>query len=341
VILVLGGAGYVGSVLVPGLLAQGYSVRVFDRNYFNSIGKFSAEYVLGDMREIPDDVFRDVDAVINLGGLSNDPTAEYNPIANKEMNTVATLSSAKQALAKGVLRYIFSSSCSVYYRDIAEADDSDILLNEDTPINPQAAYSKSKFEAERGLLDLAEKHKEFCPVILRKGTIFGWSPRMRYDLVVNTFVKDAFKNGKITVHNGGEMWRPMLEVNDAVRAYIACVQAKAPKVRSQIFNVAYKNFRVSEIALRTVEALKKEGIQVDIGIQNSLSGNRSYRVSTEKARTILGITPSVSIGDSVSNIIKNIRDHKIDNWDDPVYFNIKWMKVLEHAATTLINGKVF
>ena len=342
-ILVLGGAGYVGSVLVEALLDHGYPVRVYDREYYNADdSKFSkkAEYVWGDVRDINASVFQGVDAIINLSGLSNDPTAEYQPDANKQMNTVATIKSAKQAMDKGIMRYIFASSCSVYYRDII-TDSDDILCHEDMSINPQAAYSKSKYEAELGLLALADKWKGFCPVILRKGTIFGWSPRMRYDLVVNTFVKDALKTGKITINNGGELWRPMLEINDAARAYIACLQAKAPKVRGQIFNVAYKNLRVSEIALRTVDALKKLGISVDIEIQNSLGSARSYRVSTNKAYNILGISPSISIGDSVANMVSNIKTEKYTDFDNPVYYNIRWMKTLEHASRVLIDGEVF
>jgi nucleoside-diphosphate-sugar epimerase len=344
VILVLGGAGYVGSVLVEALLDQGYSVRVYDREYYNvDDSKFSkkADYVWGDVRDIHPETFNDIDAVINLSGLSNDPTAEYNPEANKEMNTEATISSAKQAIGLGIMRYVFASSCSVYYRDISGTDADDVILDENSSIQPKAAYSKSKYEAEQGLIQLSNTNKGFCPVILRKGTIFGWSPRMRYDLVVNTFVKDALKTGKVNIHNGGEMWRPMLEINDAARAYIACLQAKAPKVRGQIFNVAYKNFRVSEIALRTVEALKKLDINVEIEIQNSLGSVRSYRVSLEKAHSVLGITPSVTIGESVANMVTNIKDEKYTDWDNPIYANIKWMKTLEHAERIMINGKVF
>lgn len=342
-ILVLGGAGYVGSVLVEALLDQGYSVRVYDREYYNvDVSKFSpkADYVWGDVRDIHPENFNDVDAVINLSGLSNDPTAEYQPEANKEMNTEATITSAKKAMEFGVMRYIFASSCSVYYKDII-SDSDDILCSENMPINPKAAYSKSKYEAERGLLDLARMHKVFCPIILRKGTIFGWSPRMRYDLVVNTFVKDALKTGKITVNNGGEMWRPMLEINDAARAYIACLQAKTTKVRGEIFNVAYKNFRVSEIALRTVEALRNIGIKVDIQMPNSLGSVRSYRVSTDKARNVLGITPSISINDSVASMVRNIQTENYTDFDNPVYYNIRWMKTLEHASRVLLDGEVF
>ena len=164
---------------------------------------------------------------------------------------------------------------------------------------------------------------------------------MRYDLVVNTFVKDALKTGKITIHNGGEMWRPMLEINDAARAYIACLQAKAPKVRGQVFNIAYKNFRVSEIALRTADALKKMGINVEIEIQQSLGSIRSYRTSLEKARNVLGISPSITIGESVANMVLNIKAEKYTDFDNPIYYNIRYLKVLEHASRVILNGEVF
>src|SRR5262249_55307315 len=145
------------------------------------------------------------------GGLSNDPTAEYNPKANYEMNTAATEKLAQLCVEMGVKRYVFASSASIY--DVGEGNDSkDVLLDETADVDPTAAYSRSKFEAERILLGMVSG--DFCPVILRKGTIFGFSPRMRYDLVVNTFVSGALSKGHLTIHFGGEMWRPMVDIRD-------------------------------------------------------------------------------------------------------------------------------
>src|SRR5262249_11024402 len=154
---------------------------------------------------------------------------------------------AETCLQRGVRRYLFASSCSIYDRGVS-IDGQDVIQDETFEVDPRAAYSASKHAAEKGLLEMAGDR--FCPVILRKGTIFGFSPRMRYDLVVNTFVKDAMKKGHITLHYGGEMWRPLVDVHDVARAYIACLRAEEDKVAGQIFNLAYRNFRISELALR-------------------------------------------------------------------------------------------
>src|SRR4051794_13009808 len=212
-VLVVGGAGYVGSVLVPELLERGYAVKVFDRMYYGEQGlKDVADRIqleVGDMRVMHPSVLDDVDAVINLGGLSNDPTAEYNPKANYEMNTGATEALAVLCKKAGVERYVFASSASIY--DVGEGNDTrDVMLDETSEVDPKAAYSRSKYEAERVLLKMTDD--KFCPVLLRKGTVFGFSPRMRFDLVVNTFVMGAMSKGALTLHYGGEMWRPLVDV---------------------------------------------------------------------------------------------------------------------------------
>ena len=191
-ILIVGGAGYVGSILTRELLERGYAVKIFDRLFFGTVGiddiKEKVELIIGDIRHVSSAILDDVEAVINVSGLSNDPTAEYNPEANYEMNTVATAKLAQLCKQKGIRKFIFASSASVY--DVGETnEDKDIILDEASVVSPKAAYSRSKFEAEKLILALQDQN--FCPVILRKGTIYGFSPRMRYDLVVNTFVKDA------------------------------------------------------------------------------------------------------------------------------------------------------
>src|SRR5262245_6718862 len=156
------------------------------------------------MRAVPPTVLEGVDAVVNVGGLSNDPTAEYNPRANHEMNTVATTALARLCRARGVRRYVPASSCTIYDCGVLDAG-ADVLQDETSAVAPRAPYSVSKYEAERAIL--AMMGDGFCPVILRKGTVYGYSPRMRYDLVVNTFVRDALARGRLTLHHGGEMWR--------------------------------------------------------------------------------------------------------------------------------------
>jgi nucleoside-diphosphate-sugar epimerase len=342
-VLIIGGAGYVGSVLTEELLERGYSVKIFERFYFGEAGlgnvRDRVEIVRGDMRTMPASVLEDIGAVVNLGGLSNDPTAEYNPKANYEMNTLATKLSAELCKAAGVKRYILASSCSLYDVGVKE-EEKDVVIDETTPIAPKAAYSSSKFEAEKILLGL--KDKAFAPVILRKATIFGYSPRMRFDLVVNTFVKDAMTKGFLTPYFGGEMWRPLVDIRDAAKAYIACIEADDAVVAGEIFNVVFRNFRISEVALRVRSALRECGVDVDIRPDYRYKGVRSYRVSGEKIKERLGISPELSIEASVADMVERIRAHGPVNFDDPIFYNIDWMKTLEKADGIIkITGRIF
>lgn len=342
-VLVVGGAGYVGSVLCQELLERGWAVRVLDRLYYGDDGlkaiRDRVELVVDDMRAVDESVLDDIEAVVNIGGLSNDPTAEYNPTANYQMNTEATRSLAELCRARGLQRYVFGSTCSVYDTGVG-ADERDVLLDEEAEVRPRAAYASSKFEAERALLEMAGD--SFCPVILRKGTIYGFSPRMRYDLVVNTFVKDALDKGVITVHYGGEMWRPLIDIRDAARAYIACLEAEGSLVRGQVFNVAYRNFRISELALRVREALRGIGIPVEVRPDYTYRGVRSYRVRSDKIQGTLGFRALVSVEESVKDMVERIRQHGYTDFDNPRYFNIRWMKALEEAERVIrVTGSIF
>ncbi|MEK6868116.1 MAG: SDR family oxidoreductase [Nanoarchaeota archaeon] len=342
-ILVVGGAGYVGAVLIREMLERGYAIKVLDRLFYGTVGlddiKDKVELIVGDIRSFNPNILDDVEAVINLSGLSNDPTAEYNPEANYEMNTVATAKLAQICKQKGVRRFIFASSCSIY--DVGETnEDKDIIFDETAPVAPKAAYSRSKYEAEKLLLAMQDEN--FSPVILRKGTVYGFSPRMRYDLVVNTFLKDALTKGKISLYFGGEMWRPLVEVRDVAKAYITCLQAEEEKVRGQIFNVTYKNFRISELALHVQKALSASNIPVEIVPNYAYKGVRNYRVSGKKMQNLLNFTPTISVEESVKHMLENIRLQKYDDFDNPRYYNIKWLQMLEEADKIIkVTGSVF
>lgn len=342
-ILVVGGAGYLGCVLVEELLARGYAVTVFDRLFFGDRGlqpvRDRIRLVAGDMRKPPATVFENVAALINLGGLSNDPTAEYNPEANYQMNTVATRTLAEMAKRCGVKRYIYASSCSVY--DIGVIDeDRDVLLTEEAEVQPKAAYGISKLAGERGLLDLMDEN--FSPVILRMGTLFGFSPRMRFDLVVNTFVKDALLKGYLTLHYAGQMWRPLCDVRDAARAYVVALEAPDRVVKGQVFNVVAGNFRISELALRVRDGLARCGVQADLKCQFEYTGIRNYRVSGKKALTLLNFKPEITVQESVQHMVEKIREHGYLDFDNDRYYNIRWMKTLEEAKRIIdLTGFIF
>jgi len=337
----VGGAGYVGSMLVRELLNKGYAVRIFDKFYYGVRGikdiEDRLEVIHGDMRNIDPSILKGVNAVVNVGGLSNDPTAEYNPRANYEMNVVATKNLARVSKERGIKRFVFASSCSIY--DLGFRGE-DVVQDEETKVSPKAVYSRSKYDAEKVLLEMAGD--DFCPVILRKGTIFGFSYRMRYDLVVNTFVKDALTKRKITIFRGGEMWRPLVDISDTVRAYLVCLEASEDKVKSQIFNVSYDNYRISELAYRVREALEDIGIKIEIEVDYAPLNVRSYRVSTKKIESALGFHATSSVENSVKNMVRMINKCNYTDFLNPRYYNIQWMTLLEVVEKILkISGSIF
>jgi nucleoside-diphosphate-sugar epimerase len=342
-VLVVGGAGYLGCVLVEELLERGYDVTVFDRLFFGAIGiqKFRDRIRLltGDIRCTSPAILENVGAVINLGGLSNDPTAEYNPEANHQMNTVATRTLAEMAKKQGVKRYILASSCSIY--DIGVVDEErDVLLNEESDVAPRAAYATSKLAGERELFSLLDAN--FSPVALRMGTLFGFSPRMRYDLVVNTFVKDSLLKGHMNLHYGGQMWRPLVDVRDAARAYLLALEAPEEIVAGQIYNIINENYRISELALRVREGLRQKAIEAEIQTTFQYAGIRNYRVSGKKAFSRLNFKPVISVEDSVKDLVEKIREYGYSDFDNDRYYNIRWMKLLEQVKETIdITGTIF
>ncbi len=332
-VLVVGGAGYVGCVLVEELLAKGYSVKVFDRMFF---GRAPAEpfldrveLVVEDMRDLDESHVADCGAVINIGGLSNDPTAEFNPKANEELNTYASIKVAEVAKRAGISRMLFASTCSIYDRGVGE-EARDVLLDETSPVDPRAAYATSKLAAEQAIMAMADD--DFAPVAFRKGTVFGFSPRMRYDLVVNAFVKDAISKGKLSVHYGGAMWRPLIDVKDVARAYVMALESDADLIRGQVFNLTAGNFRISELALRTQHALAELGISCEVDVDYSYRLVRSYRVSGEKILRVMGFQPRVTLEESIRHMVEEIGRYGYTDFSNPRYYNIDWMKLLEESV---------
>jgi nucleoside-diphosphate-sugar epimerase len=321
---VAGGAGYIGCVLVPRLLARGYLVRVLDRLYFGSEALSSfrdqIELVVADVRDIPATAFDDVDGVINLSGLSNDPTAEYDPEANWQMNAIATETLGAECVYRGIERYVFASSCSLY--DGLPPG----MHGEDAPIEPRAAYATSKRYGEERLLELADQG--LCPVILRNGTVYGWSPRLRFDLVVNTFVKDALLNGKLKLHGGGWMWRPLVDIQDCADAMIAAYEAPAEKVRGKIFNVVHSNYQIRELAMIVAGSVQLSGRRVTIEEVPALKLTRNYECSNAKLSTTLGFIPRRSVLEAVSDLIARINPEDREFLTDPRRYNIRWLELL-------------
>lgn len=339
-ILVTGGAGYIGSVLVEKLIANGKKVRIFDRFYFGKkhlehLGK-SVDLISGDIRTFDSKFLNGIEAIIHLAAFSNDPTAEFNPKANWEINYLATKKLATEARRAGISKFIFASSCSVYYTTTANTKKK---YGEKDKVNPRAPYSLSKYMAENYLLKMSDKR--FSPIILRAGTVFGFSKRMRYDLVVNTMVKDALSKKTILVAARGEQFRPLVEIADLVKTYLAVLEAPDYLCASQIFNVAIDNYKVHDIA-KSVQIAMNGKTKIKTSQIQSYFKDRSYKVSTEKLKSVLGIRPAISIEDSVGEIIRNIKKYKYDNFDHPKYYNIAWMMTLSEIDRSIFdNGPIF
>lgn len=339
-ILVTGGAGYIGAVLVEELLKRGNSVRVYDRFYFGWRAvehlRDQVEFVQGDIRTFDPAALDGVTAVAHLAGLSNDPMAEFNPKANLSINVDGTRAVAEACKQRGVPRLVFASSASIYDKGLYAED---ILQDETAEVEPRAAYAVSKFRAERALLELCDD--AFCPVILRQGTVYGYSPRMRYDLVVNTFVRDALLRGRLSVFCGGEMWRPLVDVVDVARAHVAALEAPADLVRGEVFNVSYKNYRILELAHWVREALK-DRLRVEIEVDYEDRKARSYRIASKKIETVLDFEHQIAVKDSIDNMLAKIGDEDPASLVHPRYHNIEWMKLLQETERVVERfGTVF
>ena len=331
-VLVTGGAGYIGCVMVRRLLSQGFAVRVLDRLWWGRrplqevIDRI--ELIHGDIRHLRDEWFQGVDAVIHLAGLSNDPTADYDPEANWEINALATEQLAQACRRLGVPRLTFGSSCS-----IDDGLPSGVEYLEDHDVRPEGAYAQAKHYAESRLLDMADEH--FCPVILRQATVFGFSPRMRYDLVVNTFVKDAFQAGRLSLHGGGHMWRPLVDVGDTAEAHIACLRAPAEKVRGEVFNVVQDNYQIRALAMMVADILRLQNRDVHLEEAPLPSRARDYRCSNAKMTQVLGFTPQVTVLASIADMVASIIRDRFTDFDHPRYYNIRWTELLTEVHENL------
>jgi len=320
-VLVTGGSGYIGAVLCELLVRSGHAVRVLDRFYWgrDAIAPLlpAVQLIEADVRAVPASALDGVDAVVHLAGLSNDPTAEYNPQANWEMNAVATERLALACKRRGVRRFSFGSSASVY-DGIGPG-----LHDETTAIAPRGAYSQAKAAAERALL--RESGPDFAPTILRQGTVYGFSPRLRLDLVVNTFAKDALVAGALFLHGGGTMWRPLVDVTDVARAHLRVLEAPLGAVAGQIFNVVHANFQICNLAelVAHAHALRRHHVRVEDAPLPPVV--RDYRCANRKLTDVVGFTPTVTVLESIKDLLVRLPA----DLDDARYYNIRWMTKLE------------
>jgi nucleoside-diphosphate-sugar epimerase len=319
-ILVAGGAGYLGSVLIPRLIERGYQVSVVDLFWFGNHLPPEVEVINSDIFDLTEKQLAVYDQVVFIAGLSNDPMAEYSPSKNFIFNAAAPAYLAYTAKKAGVRRFVYASSCSVY--GYTEND----LYDEARPTTSPYPYGISKLQGEQAVLQLGSD--KFSVISLRKGTISGYSPRMRYDLIINTMFKSALRDRMITVNNPA-IWRPILSIQDAAKAYIRAIEAN--ETISGIFNVASANHTVGEVADLVKHAIESQ-LNIPVGLTILHKQDfRNYKVSIEKARDVLSFHPH----DSVQDIVVDLINHKdrIADWDNPEYYNIQCLKALEEAAT--------
>lgn len=332
-ILITGGGGYIGCILAAKLLARGDRVKILDRFFW---GKEPLLDLQGDLDLIPSDVrsfsgehLDGVDAVVHLAGLSNDPTAEYNPRANWEMNAVATDRLGRLCKERGVPRLTYGSSCSIYDGLTGTA-----ALDEAVEVHPVGAYATSKFFGEQRLKELADE--TFCPIIFRQGTVYGFSPRMRFDLVVNTFVKDAVLHGKLFLHGGGWMWRPLVDVEDVAEVHVRAIDAPDPaRLCGEVFNVVQGNYQIRQLAMLVAGSLEMRGLDVHLEVAPAPRFVRNYRCTGRKLADMLGFEPSIGPLESIESMLDQLDLTDRHGLTHPRHYNIRWMTILEEAAEIL------
>lgn len=315
-ILVAGGAGYIGSALIPKLLERGYDVDVVDLFWFGNFLPPEVRIVHRDIFDLQISDLKEYEQVIFLAGLSNDPMAEFSPSKNFVFNAAAPAYLCYIAKQAGVRRYIYASSCSVYGYTENE------LFDEDRPVSSAYPYGISKLQGERAVMQLVDAN--FSVIALRKGTVSGYSPRMRFDLIVNTMFKSAMKDGIIRVNNPA-IWRPILSIEDACMAYIRAIEAN--ESISGIFNVASGNHTVGEVADLVRTTIEQE-LQTKLALEIShIKDIRNYKVSIERARNVLSFHPHHNIRSITCNLLENMA--KCRDWDNLSYYNIQVFKDLE------------
>ena len=320
-VLVVGGAGYVGSALLPKLLDRGYRVRLLDTFLFGTepiqdyLKHPNLELVQADFRQVDVvvEAMRGIDAVVHLGAIVGDPACALDEDLTIEINLSAARTVAEIAKGEGVKHFVFASTCSVYGA-------SDALLNENSQLNPVSLYAQSKIAAERVLAQMSDGR--FAPTILRFGTIYGLSGRTRFDLVVNLLTAKAVVDGVITVM-GGDQWRPFVHVSDAALAVLKALEAPLVSVRGQIFNVGSnaQNYTI-EGAAQVIYQMVPSAKLMDMG---SDGDRRNYRVSFDKISKVLGYQPEWTLERGVGQVIEAIRSGKVRDYKDMRYSNVKFM----------------
>ncbi len=317
-ILVIGGAGYIGSVLVRQLLQAGYRVKVLDlflygNESLSGIGADAGlQLVRGDTRHIETLVsaIQSAGGVVHLAELVGDPLCARNPALTLQTNYLSTLAIARICSHLQISRFVYVSSCSVY----GATTDPDRAVDEDADLAPVSLYAKTKINSERAILSMT--NGQYSPCILRLGTVFGSSPRPRFDLVVNALTARAFFEREILVL-GGDQWRPHVHVSDAAHAVRLALEAPVERVAGQVFNVVGENCRIEDLGELVRARLPGTNLLHD----REATDQRSYRVAGDKAGRVLGFRPRVTVADGIDELARHFETGSIVNHKDKRYYN--------------------
>ncbi len=329
-VMVTGAGGYIGSVLVPMLLAEGHDVIAIDRFFFgrerlegavrrlNGATKGRFTPVRADVRRIAEEHLEGIDAVIDMAALSNDPAGELDPGLTRAINYEARARLAKMAKAAGVKRYLLMSSCSVY------GDTGERIVDETAPTRPLTTYARCNRLAEEAILPLAGDG--FVPIAFRNATVFGVSPRMRFDLAVNLMTLNAVRESRIIVMGGGRQWRPFVHVRDVARAALLALEAPADAVSGEILNIGHGNLQIRPLAYIVRENLP---FMVEVAMAPDDPDRRNYRVDFSKARERLGFTAEFSPADGVREVYEALKRGEVD--EEPQTYTVRWYQALLDA----------
>lgn len=327
-ILVTGHQGYIGSLLLPMLAAQGYKVQGLDSDLYETslFGQAPAPVpsVHKDIRDVTVEDVLGCDAIIHLAGLSNDPLGDLDPQLTMEINYLATVRLAELAKETGVKYFLFASSCSIY-----GASGSN-MLDENSPMNPVTPYAHSKILAEQRLSEMADKH--FSPVFFRCATAHGYSPRIRFDLVVNNLVAWAYTTGKVLIKSDGSPWRPFVHIADICRTFIAVLNVPLASVHNQVFNVGdtAENYQIRQVAESVSQIVPNCEVEY---APDGGPDKRCYKVSCDK---IAAIVPSFVSEWTVKRSIRDLLifytslDLKQGEFEGPKYNRIAHLRELIH-----------
>jgi len=330
-VLVTGHTGYIGSVLVPMLMAAKHEVTGLDTDFFAGCD-FQREpagvpALRKDLRDVTIADLKGFDAVIHLAALSNDPLGDLNPECTYGINHRASVRLGELAKAAGVPRFVFSSSCSLY-----GLSDGDGLLDESAAFNPVTAYGESKVRVEQEVSPLADDG--FSPTFLRNATAYGVSPRLRADLVVNNLVGYAYTTGEVLIASDGTPWRPLVHVEDIARAFIAVLQAPRERIHNQAFNVgrSAENYQIRDVAAMVEAIVPGSRVKYAEGGGPDL---RCYRVNCDKiARALPEFQPQWTVRSGVEQLYAAYREHglTVEEFTGSRYIRIKRINSLLAAG---------